>query len=96
MPLASRLGDVCTGHSCYPPRPSCSGSPNFYTNNLPQMRLSDCYVAHGCCCCPPHGSSLACGSSTDFINNLPAGRTGDCVACGGAASAHSPDYDIGG
>jgi hypothetical protein len=25
---ATRMPDICTGHACFPPRPSCSGSPN--------------------------------------------------------------------
>ena len=95
MPFATRYTDICTGHGCWPPRPSCSGSPDTITNNLLQMRVTDCYESH---CCPPpcHGGVLAQGSSTVFVNNLSAGRTGDPVSCGSRAMQHSPDVDIGG
>ena len=91
MPLATRITDVCTGHGPCPPRPSCSGSPDVFTNNLNQMRVTDCYEIH---CL--HGGMLAEGSSTVFVNNLQAGRTGDPVDCGSCAMDHSPDVDIGG
>ena len=93
MAWATRLTDVCTGHSCYPPRPSITGSPDVFTNNLNQMRLTDLYAVH--CCSGCHGGYLAAGSGSVFVNNLPAGREGDAVSCGGAASNHSPDVDIG-
>lgn len=96
MPPATRKSDVCTGHPCFPPRPSSSGSGDTFTNNLAQMRLTDSYVPHGCCCCPAHGGMLACGSGTVNVNNLPAGRQGDCVDCGSFADQHSGDVNIGG
>lgn len=94
-PPATRITDVCTGHGCWPPRPSCSGSPDVFTNNLNQMRVTDCYVTH---CCPPpcHGGMLAKGSSTVWVNNLQAGRQGDPVDCGSYADQHSPDVYMGG
>ena len=91
MPLATRITDRCTGHGPCPPRPSCSGSPDVYTNNLKQMRLSDCYQIH---CL--HGGILIGGSSSVYVNNLPAGRQGDPVNCGSLAQDHSPNVDIGG
>ena len=96
MPLATRITDVCTGHGWYPPRPSSSGSPNIITNNLNQMRLTDSYQPHGCCCCTPHGGMLIQGSSTVIGNNLPLGRQGDAVDCGSFANAHSSNVMIGG
>jgi len=91
MAWATRLSDNCTGHGPCRPRRSCSGSPNVFTNNLAQMRLSDCYVRH----CN-HGGILVTGSTTVFVNSLPAGRQFDNVNCGSMANDHSPDVDIGG
>ena len=91
MALATRYTDLCTGHPPCRPRPSCSGSPNVYTNNLNQMRVTDCYEIH---CL--HRGILIQGSSTVYVNNLQAGRTGDPVSCGSRAMQHSPDVDIGG
>ena len=90
-PWATRLTDNCTGHPGCPSRPSCSGSPNVFTNGLNQMRLSDCYVPH----CN-HPGILVGGSGTVFVNGLPAGRQGDPVNCGSLADEHSPDVKIGG
>ena len=32
MPAVTRKGDICTGHSCFPPRNSTSGSFHFVRN----------------------------------------------------------------
>ena len=32
MPAVTRKGDICTGHECFPPRSSTSGSPNVFVN----------------------------------------------------------------
>lgn len=93
MPLAHRLTDLCTGHGCWPPRPTCSGSPDTVTNNLLQTRVTDCYVPH---CCPPcHPGVLVACSPTVITNNLQTCRQGDVVDCGSNADTHSPDVDIG-
>lgn len=93
MASATRMTDVCTGHGSYPPRPSCSGSPNVLTNGLGQMRVTDCYEAH--CHRSCHGGMLAAGSGSVFINNLPGGRSGDPIDCGGCAAICSTDVSIG-
>jgi uncharacterized Zn-binding protein involved in type VI secretion len=97
-PPATRLTDVCTGHGCYPPRASCSGCDTIYTNNLKQMRVTDCYECHGCAVCPCHGGAISAGSSTVYIcaDSQQAARQGDPVDCGSKADAHSPDVFIGG
>jgi len=50
MPPATRLGDDCTGHGCFPPRPSVGASPNVFVNSKAQVRVTDPYACHGCCC----------------------------------------------
>ena len=91
MPAAVRLGDICTGHGCFPPRPNVQGSPNKFVNNKPQHRQGDAWAAHGCADCPPHGSNLASGSPNVFVNGRQAGRIGDPVACGSSCATGSPD-----
>ncbi|MBR1602595.1 MAG: hypothetical protein IJ667_04060 [Synergistaceae bacterium] len=56
MPAAARLNDVCTGHSCFPPRVNVQGSPNVFTNGRPNHRQGDAWETH-CCTHPdePHG-----------------------------------------
>jgi len=96
MSGAARLGDICTGHGCYPSRPNDQASPNCFVNNLGHHRQSDHWTTH---CCPPipacHDSFLQSGSSVTFVNSLEAGRIGDPVACGSYVLTGSPDTDVG-
>lgn len=92
---ATRLGDSCTGHSCYPPRPSVQASPNVFVNGIPWHRQSDAWAVH-CCGLSCHDSVLARGSSTVFVNKLQAGRISDPVACGSAVMTGSADVFAGG
>lgn len=95
MPAASRLGDSCTGHGCFPPRPSTSGSGNVFINGIPALRVGDSFATH---CCGPscHGGVSAAGSSSVFINGKAATRIGDAVSCGSALAQGSGNVFIGG
>lgn len=96
MPATARLGDTCTGHGCWPPRPSTGGSPNVFINGQPAHRQGDAWAAHTCPSIPEtHASTLAGGSSTVFVNGLPLGRIGDAVACGSAVATGSPNVFAG-
>lgn len=97
-PNVHRLGDICTGHGCWPSRPSTEGSPNVNVNGIPVHRLGDAWDSH---CCPNkgcHTSVLQAGSSTVNVNGLQMARIGDPVACGSTASAAmcSPTVFCGG
>ena len=100
MPPAARLGDICTGHECFPPRSNVAGSPNVFVNGKEWHRQGDGWSVH--CCTHPkvphgcHGSSLASGSSTVFVNGLQAGRIGDPVACGSSVATGSGNVFAGG
>lgn len=95
MPKAARLGDVGSGHGCFPPSNAVAGSPDVSINGQPAVRSTDDYAAHGCGVCSPHGRKLAKGSSTVSVNGLDAGRIGDPIDCGGAAATGSPNVFIG-
>lgn len=96
MPAVTRLGDTCTGHGCWPPRPSTGASPNVYANALPVHRQGDSWAAHTCPSIPEtHASVLAAGSSSVFANGQPLGRTGDPVACGSSVATGSPTVFAG-
>lgn len=95
MAMAHRMGDICTGHSCFPPRPNIQGSPDVTTNDIPQHRLTDGWAIHACGT-SFHGSSTASGSSTVTVNDLAAVRIGDSVACGSSTATGSSDVFIGG
>ncbi|WP_454255183.1 PAAR domain-containing protein [Pseudomonas sp. Marseille-Q8238] len=97
MAAVTRLGDTCTGHGCWPPRPSSSASPDVFVNGRAAHRQGDEWAAHTCPSIPEtHASTLAAGSSTVRVNGLPLGRTGDPVACGSRVAEGSPNVFAGG
>ncbi len=95
MPKAARLGDIASGHGCFPPSPVTSASSDVFINGIPAARMGDSCAVHGCKDCPPHGRNIAAGSSTVFINGKPAARVGDSITCGGSISAGSGNVFIG-
>lgn len=105
MPPLVRLGDICSGHGCWPPRPCIMGSPNVLVNGLPAHRLGDLWGIHldvckSCFCQPcesdrychgggPDGGVLVAASLTILINGLPAARIGDPLVCGSVCATGS-------
>lgn len=97
MPAVTRLGDACTGHGCWPPRPSSAASPDVFVNGIAAHRQGDAWAAHTCPTIPEtHASVLAAGSSSVYVNGKQLGRIGDPVACGSAVAAGSADVFAGG
>lgn len=98
MPSAHRLGDIGTGHSCYPPRPNVEASPNVFVNGIAWHRQGDAWGVHCCPGSPPpcHAGTLSAGSSTVFVNGKQAARVGDPVSCGSAAAIGSSNVFAGG
>lgn len=96
MPAVTRLGDQCTGHGAWPPRPSSSASPNVFVNGIAAHREGDGWAVH----CDPlpscHASVLAAGSSTVYVNGKQLGRIGDPVACGSSVATGSGNVFAGG
>jgi len=92
---AVRLGDLCSGHGCYPPRPNVQASADVIVNGGGWHRLGDGWASHGCSKCPPHGGSAASGSPTVFVNGRPACRIGDAVSCGSSMVQGSGDVFCG-
>ncbi len=95
MPAVTRLGDTCTGHGCFPSRPSSSASPDVFANGIPVHRHGDSWSSH-CCGLSCHGGVLASGSGTVFANGKMIGRIGDPVDCGSAVAVGSGDVFAGG
>lgn len=81
MTNAVRIGDITSGHGCFPPRPTITGSQNVLIENIPAHRVGDAVLIH---CCGPvcHDGITITGSSKVFINGLQAARIGDMVSCG--------------
>jgi uncharacterized Zn-binding protein involved in type VI secretion len=96
MPPLSRKGDIASGHSCFPPTPAVSASPNVYADGIPALRKGDAVAPHGCGNCPPHPRSVSAGSPTVYINGKPAARKGDSIGCGGAMSGASGTVFVNG
>lgn len=97
MPAVSRLGDNCTGHGCWPPRPSTGASPDVFVNGIAAHRQGDAWAAHTCPAIPEtHASVLAAGSATVFANGKQLARIGDPVACGSNVAAGSANVFAGG
>lgn len=97
MPAVTRLGDIDTGHGCWPPRASTGGSGSVFINGIAAHRQGDAWAAHTCPSIPEtHASALAAGSSTVFANSKQLARIGDPVACGSTVAAGSGDVFAGG
>lgn len=89
MPAVTRIGDIGSGHGCFPPSPAVEGSPDVFTNNIPTHRVGDAVQTH--CCGSCHGRKQSAGSSTVFVNGKAIARIGDAINCGGAMAAGSPN-----
>lgn len=96
MRSATRLGDYCSGHGCYPPRPNIEGSPNVYVNNRASHRQTDGWADHVCGNERHVGAKTSTGSSSVYVNGLQAARLGDPIDCGSACIQGSPNTFIGG
>jgi len=94
MSAVTRLGDVCTGHGCFPPRVNDEASSNVFANGIGVHRAGDHWVTH---CCGPdcHDAVAAEGSSTVFVNGKAAVRIGDSISCGSVSAQGSPSVFFG-
>ena len=80
-----RVGDYCSGHEDWVPRPCIEGSPNVFVNGRAVHRIGDAWAIH----CREgkkrkkcHPSVAASASSNLYANGRPVCRRGDRVACG--------------
>ncbi|WP_342752135.1 type VI secretion system PAAR protein [Vibrio sp. JC009] len=83
MSKAVKVGDTGTEHDGFPATPVTSGSPDVNFDNMPAARVGDSLAPHSKPKHPPHGRTVASGSSTVFINGKPAAITGGAISCGG-------------
>lgn len=95
MPPQSRLGDIATGHGCFPPNNITSASGNVNINSRGAARQGDALSVH---CCGPscHGSSIVGSSSTVNINSRGAARVTDAIDCGEFVAEGSGNVITGG
>ena len=97
MAAVSRLGDVSTGHGCFPPT-TCTGanSSKTYINGILVQVLGSSYAPHTCGPDTHSGIVSSSGSSNTFIEGFAAVRIGDALNCGDAVATGSSDTFIGG
>lgn len=100
---AARRRDLCTGHDCYPPRPSRESSDSVFYNSRGAHRQSDEWEEHCCITLGPdgeivsgcHRATTVSGSSSVFVNSLAAARVQDQVDCGSFIMTGSHNVYIG-
>jgi len=95
MPSVCRLGDRCSGHACWPPRPNDQASSDVFANGIGTHRQGDHWAVH-CCGSECHDSFLARGSKSVFVNGKQLARIADPVACGSAVIEGSLNVFCGG
>ena len=91
----SFVGATDTGHGCFPPRPSTSGSGDVLVNGIGVLREGDSWAVH-CCGSSCHDSVQQEGSATVFANGKALARIGDAVACGSVVAEGSDNVFSGG
>lgn len=95
MPPVTLLGHVCTGHGCWPPRPSVEGEPAFRINGIPVHCQGHAWAAHTCPSIPQtHASVLAAGAPNFRVNGRQVGRIGDPVACGSSVAEGTANFVV--
>ena len=89
IPVVS-IGDLCTGHGCFPPRENITGEPTVLINGKPAHRVGDLWNLHNC---GPavHAGVQVSGSQTVFQGGRPLCRIGDLVDCGSVMAMGSPN-----
>jgi uncharacterized Zn-binding protein involved in type VI secretion len=82
MPAIVKLGNICSGHNGFPPRPNVGASGDIFMENLGTVRVGDPFAVH----CKPsfgcHSGVEASGSPNVYANNRPVARVGDAISCG--------------
>lgn len=93
MPAATRLGDISSGHDCFPGRPNIEASGDVFINGLGAHREGDSWAVHSCE--TAHDGVLTSGSPTVYVNGRPLGRIGDPISCGDVVAQGSPTVFAG-
>lgn len=91
----TRLGDMGTGHGCFPARPNIAGSGNVFTNGIATHRIGDGWTVH---CCPNngcHNGVTSSGSGSVFVNGKSIARIGDSISCGSTIAQGSGNVFAG-
>jgi uncharacterized Zn-binding protein involved in type VI secretion len=89
MPAVCRLGDISTGHGCFPPRPNTSARSTVFADGIPVHCKGDSWATHNCGN-SSHDGVLIGASSSASAEGKGLGRTGDAISCGDTVAEGSP------
>ncbi|MBR9778455.1 MAG: PaaR repeat-containing protein [Rhodospirillales bacterium] len=96
MPSVTLKGHSCTGHGCWPPRPSSQGDAKFTVGGIPVHCEGHGWAAHTCPAIPEtHASVLASGAPRFTVGGKQLGRVGDPVACGSSVAQGHDSFTVG-
>ena len=88
MPAVCRLGDMSTGHSCFPPRVNTSARSTVTADGIPVHCKGDSWATHTCGK-STHAGVLSGGSGSVSAEGKAIGRVGDSISCGDTVSTGS-------
>ena len=94
MKPVTRVGDIHSGHQCFPPTKGSSGSPNVFANGRAVMRLGDNFKPHGCP--KPHSVIASTGYGKVLVNGKAIVRVSSKTACTATVVMGSPNVVVGG
>lgn len=99
MPAVSRLGDMSTGHGCFPPTNLITTpvAKTYFNGILAGVVDSKCKFAAHTCGDVTHNSDArfpSSGASKTYIEGKKAARIGDNIDCGDAISEGSSNSFI--
>ena len=105
MPAVTLMGHTCSGHQCWPPRPSLQGEPRFTVAGVPVHLQGHAWAPHVCPSTPPpppypqvHGGTLASGSARFTVGGRQLGRVGDpldAATCGSTVAQGEARFTVG-
>ena len=93
MPQVTRLGDNCTGHGSFPPRPSTSASSKVLASGKGVVCVGDSYAVH--CSGSCHPGVAQTGSPKVLASGKQKMRVGDAINCGSKVGVGTPKVLIG-
>ena len=94
MPAVVRLGDICSGHGCFPSRPNITGSNKFFIESKAIHRVGDKWAPHTCE--STHDGTQSTGSNKMFVQGKAVARISDKISCGSSNQTGSSKMFVGG
>lgn len=95
MPPVTLKGDLCSGHTCWPARPSIEGDDRFTVAGRPVHLQGHGWGPHKCGS-NTHIGTLAAGAGRFTVGGRQLGRVGDPVSCGSKVAQGETRFTVGG